>query len=116
MSDMSAARADFAAGMFRDSVTILRTALLDDGGGGTYPDPAGPTETPTIGAFSRLTGRELVASSQTQQRGSYRLALPVATDIQETDQVTYQGRTYNVVFCPPLTALNLSRVVELEEA
>jgi hypothetical protein len=103
--------------MFRDSVTILRTALVDDGAGGQYPDPAGPTETgPIIGAFSRLSGRELVASSQMQQRGSYRLALPVATEIRETDQVRYQGRVYSVVFAPPLTALNLSRVVELEEA
>jgi hypothetical protein len=111
------ARASLQAGMFRDSVTILRYTLLDDGAGGQYPDPAGPTSIgPIVGAFSRLTGRELIVSSELQQRGTYRLALPVDTDIRETDQVNYQGRVYNVVFCPPLTALNLSRVVELEEA
>lgn len=111
------ARARLAARMFRDSVYILRTALLDDGAGSSYPDPAGPVALgPILGAFSRLTGRELVASSQVQQRGTYRLALPSATDIRATDQIAYQGLIYAVVFCPPLTALNLSRVVELEEA
>ena len=117
MSDVAAARASLAAGLFRDTVYVLRTTVLDDGGGGTYPDPAGPIEYgPILGAFSRQSGRELVASSQVQQRGTYRLALPVATDVLATDQIIYQGMRYNVVFCPPLTALNLSRVVELEEA
>jgi Phage head-tail joining protein len=111
------ARIALQAGLMRDSGTIVRPVLLDDGAGGQYPDPSGPTEinVPAC-AFSRLTGRELEAAAQLQQRGSYRLALPIDTDIQAADQFRYSGVIYNVVWAPPLTALNLSRVVGLEEA
>lgn len=110
------ARTVLQATLFRDSVTIVRQALLDDGRGGQYPDPSGPTEIgPILGAFSRLTGRELIAAEQLQQHGTYRLALPVATDIRATDQVRFGSVTYNVVWAPPLTGMNLSRVVGLDE-
>jgi len=116
-SAIDRARVRLAADMFRDTIYVLRFAFLDDGAGGQYPDPAGPTAYgPFLGAFSRQSGTEQVIDSQWQQRGTYRLALPIGTDVRDTDQIAYQGLTYNVAFAPPLTGLNLSRVVELNEA
>lgn len=109
------ARTALRSTLMRESGSIWRPNLIDDGAGQTYPS------TPTViavdaCAFSRLTGRELETAAQLQQRGSYRLALPIDTTIAETDQFVYRDVVYNVVWAPPQTTLSLVRVVGLEEA
>jgi len=115
--DLSRPRAIVAAKLMNDSCTILRPIVIDDGAGGTRPDPDGPEEIgPIVCAFSKMRGREQVVADQLQSRGDYRLALPVATDIRLTDQVAVLSGVYNVVWAPPVAALSLVRAVGLEEA
>jgi hypothetical protein len=101
--------------MMRDSGTILRPTLTDDGAGGTTTGT--PTEIgPILGMFWALSGDELLRAAQLAQLGRYRWAVPRDTDIQETDQVAILGATYNVVWAPPVAALDVERIVGLEEA
>jgi hypothetical protein len=109
-----------------DTCYLLRPRLIDNGRGGTKPDPAGPERIgPLICGFGAANGREQNVADQIAQRGSYRLKLPTElTDpdtgdpltVQETDQFEVSGRVYNVKWLPPVAALNLSRKVGLEEA
>jgi hypothetical protein len=90
---------------------------LDDGAGGTYPDPAGPQQIgPVLGLFWALRGEERIASSQLGQHGSYRWAVPHTTDIRITDQVVLLGTLYNVVWVPPVAYHDADLTVGLEEA
>lgn len=100
-----------------DSGTILRPRLLDDGAGGTYPDPAGPeTIGPILGRFKTLSGGELLRAVQLGQAGKYRWFVPNGTTVYATDQVHILGGTYNVVWVPPVAALDTAQTVGLEEA
>lgn len=100
-----------------DSGTILRTVLIDDGAGGVYPDPGGPTAVATVlGQFRKLSGDELVRAAQIGQAGRYQWAVPHDTAIEVTDQVQLLGQRYNVVWAPPSAALDADRIVGLEEA
>lgn len=121
MSLFSASEIDGLAALdesaMQDSGTIVRPLLLDDGAGGTAPDPAGPTRIgPILGRFEALTGRELVIAAQLGQLGNYRWSVPRATDIRVTDQVELLGSVWAVVWAPPVAALDPSRIVGLEEA
>ena len=98
----------------RDSGTILRPTLADDGAGGTTPGT--PTEIgPILGQFRALSGDEQIRAAQLGQLGRYRWAVPHDTDIQVTDQVRLLGVTYSVVWAPPAAALDADRIVGLEE-
>lgn len=101
----------------QDSGTILRQNLLDDGGGGTYPDPSGPTRIgPIMGLFWTLSGDEAVMAAQLGQHGRERWAVPIGTDIRATDQVELLGWVYNVVWVPPVAYHDADRIIGLEEA
>lgn len=100
-----------------DSGTILRPILLDDGAGGQYPDPTSPQSIgPIYGQFRQLSGDEVIRAAQLGQLGRYRWAVPHDTDIRATDQVQILGGVYTVVWAPPAAALDVDRIVGLEEA
>jgi len=123
--DITLFRAD-VDGLRRVSFTIVRPRVIDDGAGGTKPDPAGPLYIgPLFGSFSAAGGREIQTPDQIKQRGSYRLRSAVelidpdaeeAVTIEETDQIELLDTLYKVIWAPPPTETNLSRVVGLEEA
>lgn len=97
----------------QDSCTIVRSTESDDGGGSTTP--TGETLITTDCSF--LAIRDLPADRETlEERGDYRLTVPLSTPILETDQVRYQGRLYRVVWAPPADALAVERLVGLVEA
>jgi len=98
-----------------DTGTILRPVLADDGGGSTTPGTPQAIG-PILGAFWALSGEELVRAAQLGQRGKYRWAVPRAADIQIIDQVQILGGVYNVVWAPPIAALDVERIVGLEDA
>lgn len=97
-----------------DSGVILRSTLADDGGGAATPGT--PTQTTVLGMFWALSGDEAVRAAQLGQLGRYRWAVPTGTDIRATDQVRLLGVVYNVVWAPPVAALDAERIVGLEEA
>lgn len=109
-----------------DSCYLLRPRVLDNGKGGAKPDPAGPERIgPLICGFSAASGREQLIADQIQQRGSYRLRLPVelldpdsgdVITLAETDQFEVFERVYDVKWLPPVAALSLFRKVGIEEA
>jgi orotate phosphoribosyltransferase-like protein len=124
--DMSGPRASAAAYLLGDPFTILRPRVIDDGAGGTYPNPAGPTRIgPFLGGFRAANGHEAVVADQLVQRGSYRLktltelrdpATNALIVIAATDQIEVLGGVYKVVWTPPVAGLSLFRIVGLEEA
>ena len=133
--DMSGPRASAAAYLLGDSCYLMRPRVLDNGRGGTKPDPAGPLRIgPLPCGFGAASGRETIVADQIAQRGSYRLKLPVelldpdtgeilldpATDaplvLAETDQFEVFGRAYDVKWLPPVAHLSLFRKLGLEEA
>lgn len=97
-----------------DAGTILRPVLADDGAGGQTPGT--PIQTSATGLFWALRGAEFVRASQLGQRGSYRWAVPIDTDIQVTDQVVLFGLLYNVVWVPPVDYHSADLTVGLEES
>src|SRR4051794_3863126 len=119
--DMTSPRESARAYLMGDSCYLVRPRVLDNGRGGTTPDPAGPLRIgPFSCGFSAATGREQNVADQTQQRGSYRLRLPIelldpeSGDVitpAETDQFEVFGRAYQVVWLPPVAALSLFRRV-----
>lgn len=112
--DLSRPRAIVQAKLMNDSCTIVTPGTpTADGGGATTPGT--PTEVVTACAFSVASGIE-ATEAIVSVRGVYRLSVPVATAIDETCSVRFQGRVYNVVWAPPVTALALARRVGLREA
>jgi hypothetical protein len=124
--DMTSPRASAEAYLMGDTCYLLRPRVLDNGKGGTKPDPAGPQRIgPFICGFGSASGREQNVADQIAQRGSYRLRLPTllldpdSGDVitpAETDQFEVFARIYDVKWLPPVAALSLFRRVGLEEA
>lgn len=116
--DLSPYRTTYADLLFGDSFQILRPRRIDDGAGGTMPDPDGPELLgPFLGKFGVNAVRNAeITGDREEHRGSYTLECPVSIEILTTDQVRYADRTYNVVWTPPLRTLTLARKVGLEEA
>jgi hypothetical protein len=115
--DLTSARQTVQQNFFGDQVTILRPRLLDDGAGGSYPDPAGPERIgPILGKLTAIWGLETQTQVDIDVRSGYRLSLPIGTDIRLTDQVEIVGRVFNVVWTPPAGAMSLVLRVGLQEA
>lgn len=124
--DMTSPRQAAETYLMGDTCELLRPRLIDNGRGGTKPDPSGPLRIgPFICGFSAANGTEQNVADQMAQRGSYRLKLQIELrdpdsgdpiTLAETDQFEVFGRVYNVKWLPPVAALSLSRKVGLEEA
>jgi hypothetical protein len=122
--DMTRSRAAYEANLLGDECYILRPQLIDDGAGGTYPDPDGPLRIgPIACGFTSVSGDEAQADI-VEVRGRYRLKLPTTVidpDTEEevtpveTDEVEFQGKVYAVIWAPPVTALNLKRKLGLRD-
>jgi hypothetical protein len=95
-----------------DTATITTVTQVDDGGGSyTTPDTSATSPCRLVAASGDEAGED-----QVRERGSYRLYLPRATTIAATSTVTVAGRTFHVVWTPPVTTYSTSRVVGLEDA
>jgi hypothetical protein len=97
----------------QDRCTIVRPRLLDDGAGSTYPDPAGPERIgPLACLFIARSGSETQTDEQIEERGAYEIRLArTAPAVLGTDQVEVLGRSYQVVWTPPLDARAVERIV-----
>lgn len=80
----------------RDTVTVLRAPLVDDGYGNQVPDWSEPTRTDVPGcrlqperAAEYVLDREAVTTR-------WRLFAPEGTDLRATDRVEYAGVVYQV--------------------
>ena len=112
MSDVAQARLDAVAYLLFDTCTIVNVTTGTDAGGA-------PTETETMVsspcAFDRVRGRD-VGGDLLVERGSYQLKLPRIATISATSRVIYGGKTYRVVWTPPLANIGLTRLIGLEDA
>jgi hypothetical protein len=121
--DLTGARVSAEQYLLGDTCYFLRPRVVDDGAGGTKPDPAGPERIgPFNCAFAARSGREVVSADQLKVIGEYKLKL--ATKLthpttkasftpQDTDQVEALGGVYSVVHAPPPAALSLFRTIGL---
>jgi len=97
--------------------TIVRPRLLDDGAGGTEPDPAGPERIATVCGITALAALPPGAMrDQIAEHGKFLLEVPLAADLQETDLFEALGQTYQVTWAPPPDALAVERIAALTEA
>lgn len=106
------ARKLLQARIMRDSYSFNRVAQVPDGGGG-YTDGAttahsGPCQ------FSKNAGKT-EQGDRLQQRGDYSIKVPVDADILPTDQPIILGRTFKVVWTPPVDAFAGYRLIGLQE-
>ena len=109
-------RRDFARAraerLMPDTATITTVTGGTDAGGA-------PTETTatvtSVAQLVKASGREL-SDDALRERGSYRLYLPIGTVISGTSRVTVNGRSFRVVWTPPLSGFDPSRKVGLEDA
>jgi hypothetical protein len=110
--DFTQARADAATYLLFDACAIVTVAGGTDVGGA-------PTETETSVsspcAFDRVSGTE-AEPDVVQERGSYRLRLPRTASISGTSRIIYGGKSYRVVWTPPLANIALTRMIGLEDA
>ena len=88
---------DFILNRWGESITLTRkTRTYDDSS-----NPREPTETSSsstvTGLFQWVTADEEEVKSGLLQIGDAKLFVPVATDVQNEDEVTYQGHTYRVI-------------------
>lgn len=112
MSDLTQARQDAQSYLLPDSCTIVNVVQgVDLGGAETETE----TQITSACAFDRISGREASADLLVE-RGAYRLKLPRNATISGTSRVIYGGKTYRVVWTPPLAQIGLTRLVGLAEA
>lgn len=80
----------------RDTVTVLRASLVDDGYGNDVPDWSAATRTDVTGC--RLQPEQ--AGEYTLDREAvttrWRLFAPAGTDLRATDRVEHAGEVYEV--------------------
>lgn len=110
--DLSGARQAVVDELMPDTYTIHRATQVADGGGGFVDGPTTTLSGPC--GFAANDGRT-EQGDQVVQRGTYRLRVPVDADIRPTDQVVVFGRTFRIVWTPPVSALSLFRRIGLEE-
>jgi hypothetical protein len=99
-----------------NSGVIVRPRLLDDGAGGTYPDPAGPERIDTACSFTAVAALPGPLRDQLQEYGRYLITVPLATAVLATDQVEVLGGTYAVTWAPPPDGFAVERMAVLVEA
>jgi hypothetical protein len=92
-----------------------RTLLLDGQGGETWSYAAGGTFPARLSPESSLRQAEAVAAGRVAEMSSWMLTLPAGTLITETDQVLYDGVTYEVNEVMTRVPWELSRRCRLTE-
>lgn len=111
--DLTSARAAVVSELMPDTYSITRTTSISDGGGG-FTEGTTTTLTGPCG-FAVNNGQLEQSGDQVQQRGSYRIRVPIDADIRPTDPIQIFGRTFRIVWTPPVSALSLFRRIGLEE-
>ena len=101
-----------AAALRQDSFTIRRATSSTVSGVTTPGTPQ--TLGPYFGEFWALRGSEL-APSIAEARGSYRLAVDLDLVLEEADQIVVGGVVYSIVWLPPPSGLDITRIVGLAE-
>jgi hypothetical protein len=107
---------DANTAMLIDTCAVVTQAMLSDGGGGTYPDPAGPTLTvltcrfTPVGSITNQAVQEMV-----MEHGSYLIEVPFTFAITVSTIIRYQGRDYDVTWSPPVDAWAFTRMAVLKE-
>ena len=112
MIDLSDSRQLFVDALMPDTCTISTPTGTSDGGGGTIPGT--PTSTASRCRLFTRAGR-LEQEDQVQQRGTYGLALPVDVTIAPDAAITVAGRTFRIVYQPPVVGLSFEQELGLEE-
>lgn len=107
------ARGRLQSRLMPDTCTISVPTATSDGGGASIPGT--PTTTTSPCRIWPRAGRLEQTGEQVQQRGSYGLALPVDVVVPETASILVNGRTYRIVYQPPVGGLSLEQELGLEE-
>lgn len=113
MIDLSDSRQLFVDALMPDTCTISTPTGTSDGGGATVPGTP-TTATSRCRLFTRA-GRLDQGGDQVQQRGTYGLALPVDVTVAPDAAITVGGRTFRVVYQPPVVGLSFEQELGLEE-
>lgn len=111
--DLTGPRQAAADYLMPDSYTITRVPKVPDGGGG-FVDGTPETLSGPCG-FALANGDIDEAGDQVLQRGTYRMRVPIAADIEPTDTPIIFGRIFRIVWTPPTHGLALFRKIGLEE-
>jgi hypothetical protein len=101
----------------QNSCMIVRPVLVDDGAGNTNPHPDGPERFgPFPCSFNSQGGDEAEDGDQVAEHGDYQIGMPIDTpEVLATDEIELLGRTYQVVWTPPIEAMSTERTVGLIE-
>lgn len=98
--------------LFRDGFTVQRATSSTVSGITTpgTPETLGPYQ----GEFWAVRGAEL-APAIAEARGYYRLQCARDLSLRETDRIIVGGVTYAIVWLPPPSGLDITRIVGLAE-
>jgi hypothetical protein len=97
--------------------TIVRPRVIDNGAGGTRPDPAGPLRTATPCSITPVAALPPGAvRDQVAEHGKWLLSVPLAADLKTTDQFEVLGQRYQITWAPTPDALSVDRMAALTEA
>lgn len=113
MIDLTDARGLFVDLLMPDTCTISTPTTTSDGGGASAPGT--PTTTTSDGRLWTRAGRLEQTGEQVQQRGTYGLALPVAVAVSPLARIIVGGRTFRIVYQPPVVGLSFEQELGLEE-
>lgn len=80
----------------RDTVTVLRAQLVDDGYGNESPDWDNPTETTVPGCRVQPERGDDYVLDREAVITRWRLFAPAGTDLRATDRVEHQDVVYEV--------------------
>ena len=97
--DLTGPRQAAAIYLMPDTYTIQRGATMLTG-------PCG---------FALAGGRTEEDGARMQQRGAYRMRVPIDADIRPTDRPQIFDRIFRIVWTPPAHGLSLFRIIGLEE-
>ena len=103
--DLRSARQAVVDNLMPDTYTITRSTPVADGGGG-FTDGA-PTTISGVCGFTTNNGQLEQGGDHIQQRGTYRMRVPVDAAIHPTDLPVLFGRTFRIVWTPPVHSLAL---------
>ncbi|WP_431881573.1 phage head completion protein [Micromonospora chalcea] len=80
----------------RDTITVLRAALVDDGYGNEAPDWANPTRVDVTGCRLQPIPAEDYVLDREAVTTRWRLFAPPGIDLRATDRVEHNGAVYDV--------------------
>ena len=115
MIDLTDARGLFVDLLMPDTCTISTPTTTSDGGGASAPGT--PTTTTSVGRLWTRAGRLDLRARRAvgRPRGTYGLALPVAVAVSPLARIIVGGRTFRIVYQPPVVGLSFEQELGLEE-